>query len=31
MGGTPEQFAERIRVDMALWGKTVKESGVRLD
>jgi len=31
MGGTPQQFAERIRVDMALWGKTVKESGVRLD
>lgn len=30
-GGTPEQFAERIRVDMAQWGKTVKESGVRID
>lgn len=31
MGGTPEQFAELIREDMARWGKTVKESGVRLD
>ena len=31
MGGTVQQFAERIRVDMAQWGKTVKESGVRLD
>ena len=31
MGGTPEQFAELIREDMARWGKTVRESGVRLD
>lgn len=31
MGGTPEQFAELIREDMARWGKTVKESGVRID
>lgn len=31
MGGTPEQFAQRIKTDIALWGRTVKESGVRLD
>lgn len=31
MGGTPEQFAELIREDIARWGKTVKESGVHLD
>lgn len=31
LGGTPEQFAELIRDDITRWGKTVKESGVRLD
>lgn len=31
LGGTPEQFAELIRNDIANWGKTVKESGVRVD
>lgn len=31
LGGTPEQFAELIREDMVRWGKTVKESGARLD
>jgi tripartite-type tricarboxylate transporter receptor subunit TctC len=31
MGGTPEQFAELIRDDIVRWGKTVKESGVKLD
>ena len=31
MGGTPDQFAELIREDIARWGKTVKESGVHLD
>ncbi len=31
LGGTPEQFAELIRDDIVRWGKTVKESGVRLD
>jgi tripartite-type tricarboxylate transporter receptor subunit TctC len=31
LGGTPEQFAELIRNDIAAWGKTVKESGVRMD
>lgn len=31
LGGTPEQFAELIRDDIVRWGKTVKESGARLD
>lgn len=31
LGGSPEQFAELIRDDIVRWGKTVKESGVRLD
>jgi tripartite-type tricarboxylate transporter receptor subunit TctC len=31
LGGTPEQFAALIRDDMVRWGKTVKESGVKLD
>jgi tripartite-type tricarboxylate transporter receptor subunit TctC len=31
LGGTPEQFAALIRDDMVRWGKTVKDSGVRLD
>nr|WP_316639713.1 tripartite tricarboxylate transporter substrate binding protein [uncultured Roseateles sp.] len=31
LGGTPEQFAELIRDDFVRWGRTVKESGVRLD
>jgi tripartite-type tricarboxylate transporter receptor subunit TctC len=31
LGGTPEQFAELIRDDIVRWGKTAKESGVRLD
>lgn len=31
LGGTPEQFALRIRTDLALWAKTIKDSGVRLD
>lgn len=31
LGSTPEQFAELIRDDIVRWGKTVKESGARLD
>jgi len=31
LGGTPEQFAALIRDDIVRWGKTVKESGVRVD
>ncbi|NUZ06531.1 Bug family tripartite tricarboxylate transporter substrate binding protein [Piscinibacter koreensis] len=30
-GGSPEQFAALIKEDMARWGRTVKESGVRID
>jgi tripartite-type tricarboxylate transporter receptor subunit TctC len=30
-GGTPEQFAELIKVDMAKWAKAVKFSGARID
>ncbi len=28
---TPEQFHEQIRTDYALWGKVVRESGVKAD
>jgi len=31
LGGTPEQFADLIRVDTARWSKAVKDSGVRID
>ncbi|WP_054018475.1 Bug family tripartite tricarboxylate transporter substrate binding protein [Piscinibacter sakaiensis] len=31
MTSTPEQFAQRIRTDLALWGKTVKDIGLKLD
>ena len=31
LGGTPEQFAQVIRDDIARWGKIVKESGVKVD
>ena len=27
----PEQFAERIRVDLAKWGKVIKEAGIKVD
>ncbi|MFO1340686.1 MAG: tripartite tricarboxylate transporter substrate binding protein [Burkholderiaceae bacterium] len=30
-GGTPEQFAALIKGDIVRWGKTVKESGARID
>ena len=30
-GGTPEQFAALIREDIVRWGKTVKESGAKVD
>ena len=31
MGGTPQQFAAYIRSELAKWGKTVRESGARID
>jgi tripartite-type tricarboxylate transporter receptor subunit TctC len=30
-GGTPEQFAETIRIDSARWGEVVRRSGARID
>jgi tripartite-type tricarboxylate transporter receptor subunit TctC len=30
-GGTPEQFADLIKTDIVRWGKTVKDSGARID
>lgn len=31
LGSTPEEFAERIKSDMAKWSKVVKVSGARPD
>lgn len=31
LGGTPEVFAEKIRLDYALLGKAVRDSGARID
>ena len=31
LGGTPEQFAQLIKADMASWGALVKESGAKVD
>jgi tripartite-type tricarboxylate transporter receptor subunit TctC len=30
-GGTPEDFAQRIKADFAKWARVVKESGARVD
>src|SRR5215471_4954979 len=30
-GGTPEEFAKRIRSDFPKWGRVVQESGARVD
>jgi tripartite-type tricarboxylate transporter receptor subunit TctC len=30
-GGTPEQFAQFIRDELAKWGPVVKASGAKLD
>jgi tripartite-type tricarboxylate transporter receptor subunit TctC len=30
-GGTPEAFAQTLRSDAAVWGKVVKEAGIRAD
>jgi tripartite-type tricarboxylate transporter receptor subunit TctC len=30
-GGTPEQFAEEIRRDLAVWRDLVKKTGIRID
>ncbi|MBI3041520.1 MAG: tripartite tricarboxylate transporter substrate binding protein [Betaproteobacteria bacterium] len=31
IGDTPAQFAERIKAEMEMWAKVVKESGVRVE
>ena len=31
VGGTPEQFQDRIRKDIAVWQKVVAERGIRAD
>ena len=31
IGGTPEQFAETIRVDTARWAKVVSDAGIRIE
>ncbi|HEY8670315.1 MAG TPA: tripartite tricarboxylate transporter substrate-binding protein, partial [Terriglobales bacterium] len=30
-GGTPEQFGEYVRADIARWEKVVKETGVKVE
>jgi tripartite-type tricarboxylate transporter receptor subunit TctC len=31
IGNTPEEFAAQIKTDLAMWGKLIKASGVKLD
>jgi tripartite-type tricarboxylate transporter receptor subunit TctC len=31
VGGTPEQLAERIRADIAKWGKVARTANIRID
>ena len=31
VGGTPEEFAQRLRVENSRWGEAIRKSGVRLD
>jgi tripartite-type tricarboxylate transporter receptor subunit TctC len=31
VGNTPEQFAEAMRLDVAKWGKIVRENGIKAD
>jgi tripartite-type tricarboxylate transporter receptor subunit TctC len=30
-GGTPEQFAQEIKREMAVWREVVKQTGIRID
>ena len=30
-GGTPEQLAERIKADIAKWGKVARAAGVKIE
>jgi tripartite-type tricarboxylate transporter receptor subunit TctC len=31
MGSTPEQFGELLKVDIAKWGRVVRDSGAKVD
>ena len=31
VGGTPEQLAERIKADIAKWGKVARTAGVKIE
>ena len=31
VGGTPEQFAARVKAEVARWGKVIKDAGIRAD
>ena len=31
VGGTPEQFAERIKADIAKWGKVARTAGIKIE
>jgi tripartite-type tricarboxylate transporter receptor subunit TctC len=31
VGGTPERFAEHLKVQIEKWGKVVKESGAKVE
>ena len=31
IGGTPEQFGDYVKSELARWGKLVKEMGIRID
>jgi hypothetical protein len=31
VGGTPEQLAERIKADIAKWGKVARAANIRID
>ena len=31
VGGTPEQLAERIRADIAKWGKVARAANIRIE
>jgi len=31
VGGSPQQFGERIRADITKWAKVIKQSNIRTD
>ncbi len=30
-GNTPEQFGQEIRAESAMWGRVIKQAGIKLD